>query len=322
MGEMHDFWGQQLPRPIAPGRIRAALSQHFSQWPNLLSQSLGQLWDRPVEPAGLAEIKVRLFQEGDFQFIFRVTVRRRAGGQTQLAMVVAKDGAGISKMARRELDHLHHLHQRDAQFIARPLQGGMVSVDPQAPPGRAKVFVYFTQWLTGLHELGVDRRLNFYINELPFHTFRPAVSDTIRAKILAILFGFWDPARQKAMEPPQIASGDFVISRPQGGKPLRLCLIACRKMLSAVSLAGCLRLYLGYHGEWAGQIFHFLPKETHLLVDALNQGLVERNGGIVTWEDVARELRIYVAELEQTAKEEQAWTPLPALRRLIKQMPR
>ncbi|MDA8139047.1 MAG: hypothetical protein M0036_10375 [Desulfobacteraceae bacterium] len=322
LGEMRDFWGRKLPRPIAPGRIRTALEKHFSQWPNLLSQSLDQLYKRPAPVSELDEVKVRLFQEGDFQYIFRVSVRRRTGNLLHLAMVVSKDGAKTSKIARGELENLHLLYQREPQFVVQPLQGGMLSVDPSAPPGRAKVFAYFTPWLTTLHELGVDRRLNFYINELPFHTFRPAASDIIRGKLLSILFGYWDPTSQKAMAPPQIASGDFVISRPHNSKPMRLCLIACRKILSAISLADCLRLYLGYQGEWANQVFHFLPKEPQLLYEALHQGLVVKNNGIIAWEHVEQELKNYVEELARKPADSSEWSPLPALRRLLGALPK
>jgi len=314
---MRNYWGRRLPRPIPAGLLRAAIRRHLAQPANLLLGSLSRLSDQPVSPAELAAIKVTLFQEGDFQHIFRVAVRRRAGGQVQLAMVVAKDGFKISRMARRELANLQHLYRRDERFVVRPLSGGMLAVDPAGPPARARVFVYFTQWLAGMHELGVDRRMNFYINEIPLHTFRPAVSDTIRAQMLSILFGYWDPVSRTVPEPPQIASGDFVISRPQAGKPLRLRLIACRKIVSSVSLARCLRLFLGYQGQWAGNVFHLLPKDPRLLFEALHRGLVEINGGTIAWEQVERELNVYAAELQRPAVEMQAWTPLPALRKLI-----
>jgi hypothetical protein len=124
------------------------------------------------------------------------------------------------------------------------------------------------------------------------------------------------------MEPPQIASGDFVVSRPEAGRPVQLCLIACRHILTSVSLARCLRLFLGYQGQWAGKVFHLLPKDPRLLFDALNQGLVVKNEGRVTWDQVESALKSYVAELQrQPLADNPEWTPLPALRRLIGSLP-
>jgi hypothetical protein len=319
---MHDFWGRRLPRRIPPELLRKAIYNHLTQTPNLLLESLHHLLERPVGTSELSEIKVTLFQEGDLQHIFRVSARLRAGGRVKLAMVVAKDGSRISKTARRELANLHHLHQRDPQHVVRPLSGGMLAVDPSGPPSRSGVFVYFTRWLNDLHELGVDRRLNFFINEQPFHTFSPAASDMLRSRILTLLFGYWDPKSRTAMEPPQIASGDFVVSRPEAGRPVQLCLIACRHILTSVSLARCLRLFLGYQGQWAGKVFHLLPKDPRLLFDALNQGLVVKNEGRVTWDQVESALKSYVAELQrQPLADNPEWTPLPALRRLIGSLP-
>jgi hypothetical protein len=319
--DMYDFWGRRLARPIPPGLLRSAIQQHLAQTPNLLLESLSRLIDGPVALSELTEIKVTLFQEGDFQHIFRVTVRRRSGGRLRLAMVVAKD-AKISKMAQLELSNLHHLYRRDARFVVRPLSGGMLPVDPSGPSIRAMVYVYFTEWLTGLHELGVDRAMNYFINEIPFYTFRPAVSDIIRGQILTIVLGYWDPASRTAMEPPQIASGDFVISRPRPGEPVMLGLIACRKILKSVSLAQCLRLFLGYQGQWAGRVFHLLPKDPQLLFNALYQGLVVKNQKMITWDQVERELKSFTAELSQRPREDiHEWTPLPTLRKLIGSLP-
>jgi hypothetical protein len=315
--EMHDYWGRRLPRPIPSGLLRSAIHDHLAQTPNLLLESLSVLLDRPVVVSDLTEVKVVLFQEGEFQYIFRVTVRPRGMSRVHLAMVVAKDGHKVSKLARREMANLQHLRRRDERRVVRPLSGGMLAVDPGGPPARAAVFVYFTPWLTGLHELGVDRRMNFFINEQPFHTFRPAASDIIRSQVLAILLGFWDPVEQTVPEPPQIASGDFVISRPASGQPVQLCLIACRRILTSVSLARCLRLFLGYRGHWAEKEFHLLPKEPRLLFEALDEGLVIKNQGHVTWDRIEQELRSYLSELQRHPTVEGEWSPLPSLRRLM-----
>jgi hypothetical protein len=237
-------------------------------------------------------------------------------------MPVAKSGGKTSQTAGLELKNLHALYHRDNRYVVRPLCGGPVPV----PVVRGKsdnhsIFVYFTTWMVGLHELGVDEGLHFFINEIPFHTFDRKVGDKLRYRILTILFSLYDPDRQRAMEPPQIASGDFLISRPKPNTPYELRLIACRKMVSKITLDQCLRLYLGYQGSWADKTFHLLPRDPQLLADALREGLVEKNRGRLSWEQVIEALQRYAATLRSTAgqRSEAEWTPLGHLQKVILQ---
>lgn len=315
--DMRDYWGRRMPRPMAPAKLCAAIRAHLGQPKNLLLESLGQLEDGPVRREDFSEIKTVHFQEGEFQYIFRVAARRRGGGRVRLAMVVAKDGKATSETARRELMNLRRLHQRAPQFVVLPLAGGPIPTAGAERRGAPPVFVYFTRWLPDLHELGVDRRHNFFINEAPIHPFSSKVSDILRSEILKILFVFYDPAERSAPEPPQLASGDFVISRPRADRPFALRLIACRRMQRSVSLTGCLGLYLGYHGDWAEKVFTLIPKDPKLLFKALNDGLVATNPGVVTWDRLRTALTAYADELKNKAGAPPAWTPLPVLRKLL-----
>ncbi|MFH1982923.1 MAG: hypothetical protein ABIL58_13855 [Pseudomonadota bacterium] len=311
--DMRDYWGHRMPRYVAPAILRAAIHAHLGQPKNLLLESLSQLTGQPVSRQDFSEIKTVHFQEGQFQYIFRVAARLRTGGRVRLAMIVAKDGEKTSTMARRELQNLRRLHRRAPQFVVLPMAGGPIPLERGGPP----VFVYFTRWLSDLHEMGVDSRHNFFINEVPVHTFSSGVSDILCGEILKILFAFYDPADGSAPEPPQVASGDFVVSRPQAGRALTLRLIACRHMMRSVSLESCLGSYLGYHGEWAGKIFHLVPKDPKLLFKALHEGLVIPNPGIITWDRLRDALTAYIADLKSQTGTQPAWTPLAVLKKLM-----
>ena len=150
-----------------------------------------------------------------------------------------------------------------------------------------------------------------------FHFSRQA-SERIRASILTHPFTLYDPTAKTAPEPPQVASGDFVISRPQAGRPFSLRLIACRDIRRSVSLGGCLRLYLGYHGDWAGKVFTLVPKDAKLLFTALHEGLVVPTPRAITWDRLKAALDDYVAELKQhKGGVPPVFTPLPVVRKLL-----
>ncbi len=312
---MRDFWGNAFRRPVPPEKIRGAIIAHLIDPDNLLVKSLDLLPESAAGGAQVREVKTVHFQEGDFQYIFRVSVRQRESGRLHLALVAAKEGGRTSTTARRELENLTWLYRRDNRYVVRPLAGGMVEIPFARELG--PVFIYFTEWLEHLHELGVDKGLNFYINAVPFHTFRRNVNDILRGQILKILFSLYDPEAKIAMEPPQVASGDFVISRPRPEAPYELRLIACRRLLKGISLGKVLRLYLGYSGQWADKVFHFLPRDPAILFDALNQGLIAKNPGRITMDQVVAELKAWAAELEGESVSTQPWSPLPTLRKLI-----
>jgi hypothetical protein len=319
MDVMRDYWGNALARPIAPALLRRALKDHLCKAQNLLAQSLMHLAGASFNYAALKQVNVVLFQEGDFQYIFRVIVKPPVGAASQLALVVAKNSGPVSRTARTEKENLQLLYLRNPSFVVCPLAGGMLPVITGEKARPRNLYIYFTPWLTRFHELGVDRHLNFLINELPFHYFDRKVSDFIRAQILNICFAYYDPAAQTAMEPPLIGAGDIVITRPRAHKPYDLKLIACRKILRSITLAKCLRLYLEYHGQWGGKTFHLVPRDPALLQSALHEGLVAANPGRVDSQTLYAELEAYAADLAaEKAAGSKRWHPLPVLRSLLK----
>src|SRR5690606_35872386 len=92
------------------------------------------------------------------------------------------------------------------------------------------IYVYLTQWLQGYHELGVQRDLQFYVNvERPL-AFTIAQTEILKRRMVEIIARTYSDETHDCMEMPQIASGDFVVTKPSRGEP-RVKLIACRRLL-------------------------------------------------------------------------------------------
>ncbi|MBF0549121.1 MAG: hypothetical protein HQK60_01170 [Deltaproteobacteria bacterium] len=313
---LHDFWGKNFKRYLNSEGLKRTLKMALSHPQSELITSLSELRGGPFPPEGLHQVNVSLFQEGDFQYVFKVTVRTCDGAETLLAMIVAKDTGHLSQLARSEHGNLKYLYQRRPEYLVRPLSGGELPVSPQQGGLTRPVYYYFTCWLSRFHELGVNRQMNFYINEIPYHHFDRQTSDFIKVQILKILFSCYDPVSQRAIEPAKIGAGDFVITRPEAGKPIRLRLIACRRISAKVTLEKCLSLYLGYHGDWGDKIFTYIPSNPMLLTQAINDGLIVPHH--LPLEDVIKALTRYRDKLTREREWSDAWSPLPVIRQLLK----
>jgi hypothetical protein len=306
---MSDYWGRPFKRRLRSGALREAIQRSLAR-PGALLQSLQELSSRRFDPGDLDAVRADLFQEGEYAYVFRVSIATAWGNQTKLAMIVAKDEGGMSRVARLEHENLKKLHARQPDAVVRPLGGGYLMI-----PGHrvARVYAYFTVWLSRFHELGVQHRnMNFYINELPFQYFDSPTSDRIKGRILAILFRLYDPVHREAVEPPKVGAGDFVVTRKS---PHELKLIACRRILKGVSLERSISLYLGYSGTWGERLFHFIPADTMTLARAIREGLMTHNA--IPVEEVSSALRRYRDRLVRMKPRQSAWTPLPVLEKLL-----
>ena len=309
---MSDYWGRTFKRPLGSGLLQETIRRYFAKPDNALLLSLGKLHQKSCGLEDLRTVTAGLFQEGEYAYVFRITVDGGAGKKSRLAMILAKNEAAMSRLAGLEHDNLKRLHERCKNIVVRPLEGGHVMVSDPRP---APVYAYFTIWLNRFHELGVQHKnMNFYVNELPFQYFDSRISDRIKGRMLGLMFRLYDPLRREAIEPPKVGAGDFVITRKS---PHDLKLIACRKILKGVSLERCIALYLGYSGTWGDRLFHFVPKEPELLRQALLDGLVIHHG--IRAEDVFLALKRYRDRLARTKPRQDEWTPLAALNKLISQ---
>jgi hypothetical protein len=305
-----DYWGQTFKRPLRSDMLQESLKRYFTKPDNALLRSLEQ-WHRKRYALGdLRTVTADLFQEGEYAYVFRVTVNVGDRKNSRLAMIVAKNEERMSRLAGLEHGNLKRLHLRCEDLVVRPFEGGCLIL---SGPRHGRVYLYFTAWLNRFHELGVQHKnMNFYVNELPFQYFDSLTSDRIKSRMLEIMLRLYDPVRREAIEPPKVGAGDFVITRKS---PHDLKLIACRKILKGVSLDRCIALYLGYHGTWGDRLFHFVPDETELLRQALLDGLVIHHGfeGL----DILRALKRYRESLSGIKPPQNRWTPLPALNKLL-----
>ncbi|MBN1672024.1 MAG: hypothetical protein JXR37_13380 [Kiritimatiellae bacterium] len=273
---MHTFWGEPFKRHFSDTALRKAWQAALQRPDNVLYRSCAPRPEFAVRT--VRRVVMEHFQEGDFQLVFRTRVRLAAGKTIRLCTLVAKDTGSFSRIAQTEYRNLSQLHGRAPGDVVRPLAGGFV-VLPSLPHGRqGGLFCYCTPWLSDFHELGVNRKLNFYINERPFHHFDRSTSDQIRRRILEICLRLYDPRSQTAIEPPRIGAGDFMITRPAPGRALRLKLIAARRILGNVDLDACLSLYLRYQADWGGKRFSFLPASRDDLVKTVHNSLVREKG--------------------------------------------
>jgi hypothetical protein len=307
---LSDYWGRPFKRPLRCGALREAIHGYLAKAGGALLHSLQELYQRPCDLREVGAVKADLFQEGEYAYVFRVNVGMTGGKKIKLAMMVAKNEGGMSQAARLEHENLRKLHARQTNAVVRPLGGAYMMIPGQRG---ARVYAYFTIWLSRFHELGVQHRnMNFYINELPFQYFDSRTSDRIKGHILGTLFRLYDPVHREAIEPPKVGAGDFVITRKS---PHELKLVACRKILKGVSLDRCISLYLGYHGTWGDRIFHFIPTDTMILGRTIVEGLVTWNG--FGAEEVFSALKRYRDRLVRMKPPQRTWTPLPALDKLL-----
>jgi len=86
--------------------------------------------------------------------------------------------------------------------------------------------------------------------------------------MLEIIASTHDERTRTAMVLPQIASGDFVVNR-EG--PLKLRLIACRKIQTKVSREKLLSQVLTESWDWDGRTFKLAPEDPSTVLEALTR---------------------------------------------------
>jgi hypothetical protein len=250
--QKHDFWGDPMPWHFSRDALTRCLLGTMHRPDNAILQSYRMLARAGGE---IRRIRMHHFQEGQFQIIMKTRVES-AHSAREFCTVISKDAGHIGRVAAEEFRNLQELYARDSRHVVRPLAGGFLELRTEHGD-RKRLFTYCTEWLEGYHELGLNKQMNFYINEVPFHHFNADITRHLKKNMLQICYDLYDPATGSAIEPPLIAAGDFVITRPAYRLPLKLKLIACRRILRGLTPQQCGRLYLDYEGEWGGKIFRF-----------------------------------------------------------------
>lgn len=248
--QKRDFRGLPMPWHFTRDALTRCLLGTMHRPDNVILLSY-----RMLARAGGPIRRVRLehVQEGPFQIVMKTRVES-ANGAREFRTVISKDGGHISRAAAEEYRNVQELQARRDRHVVRPLAGGFLELRTDKGE-RKRLFTYCTEWLTGYHELALNRQMNFCVNEPPLYHFNADVTRHIKKSILQICYDLYDPATGSAIEPPLIAAGDFMITRPAYRQPLRLKLMTCRRILRGLTPPQCGRLYLDYEGEWDGKTF-------------------------------------------------------------------
>lgn len=265
--EMQDFWGQTMKRYYQLETLANATEASLSWRNSFVFASVHEA----LGPADISSLHFELFQEGRYQLIFRLRAVNVLGKSANFAFVAAKNHEECSDVARSEHFNLRTLYERMPQHMVRPYRGGTVVL-----PDRYRrkeldrhVYAYVTGWLNGYDEMGVTRSLQFYVNVEKKHTFTLGETELIKGQSLEIVASSYEETSRSAMALPQIASGDYVVSR-QGAEP-RIKLIACRRLQKNVTRHKLLSQVLTEGFEWGGRTFKLAPEEPATVLAALTR---------------------------------------------------
>lgn len=263
---MFDYWGNELKRFYKFDTLVSSLCSYLETKDKFISNTVHSV----IGPAPITSLKFHLFQEGKYQFIFKLTAENKKLKKANFAFVVAKDGDELTKTAKREHIILERLYSKHPEFIVRPYAGDYLFFPDRH--GRKEfhrnIYAYLTEWLGGYEELGINKDLQFYTNVPNPHTFSIPETNLIKIKIIEIILSLYDKETQESIALPEIASGDFMIKRSPS-KNHKLKMIACRKMLKGISLEKLISLLLTTSWKWGNKYFTLLPENPQDLVKTL-----------------------------------------------------
>ncbi len=262
---MYDYWGNEIRRHYQIETLGHATERLLATHDAFIVPSIQQL----LGPAPLVSLTFELFQEGAFQLIFRVRATNAHRAQTVCSFVAAKKEGDVSRVAAIEHAILNILHARAPEHVVRPLLGGTIPLPARGQTAKPRViYAYLAAWIPHHHELGVTRDLQFFINVKNRHVFTQAQTDDLKGQMIEIIARTYDPVKRECMEMPQIASGDFVVTKPPRGAP-RLKLIACRQMLKRVTPASLIQTLLQAHWNWGSRLLRLMPSRPEIFWNAL-----------------------------------------------------
>jgi hypothetical protein len=263
---LFDFWGQEIKRFYKVETLASAVEYMIRTRDTFIIPSIQQV----LGPSPVVTLTFELFQEGKYQFIFRLRAANARRNMATFAFVAAKRHDEFSAVAAVEHKNLRILQQRAPTHVVRPFDGGLVYLPDRhqrAGHGR-EVYCYLTQWLAGFDELGIGKNLQFIINVKARHTFTIEQTEKLKAQMVEIMARTYDARDKSVMDLPQIASGDFVVSSPKRGDP-RLRLIACRNILRHVTPAKLIHKMATALWDWGGADFYFAPSDPDLFYRAI-----------------------------------------------------
>jgi hypothetical protein len=274
---LYDFWGNELKRFYQLETLAHAVNGVLEQGGKFITASAQAV----LGLTPITSFHFELFQEGRYQLIFRLHTSAGKGRNAVFAFVAAKNHLECSAVARAEHGHLQTLYRRMPEYVVKPYRGGTVYLPDRhrrKEMGRP-IYAYLTEWLHGYEELGIAENHQFIINREKRHLFSVAETELLKSMIVTIVARSYDPKTHTMMTIPEIASGDFVVHyKPRA--PLRLKLIACRKMLSRVTPGQAVANMLKTAGTWAGKPFRMAPQEPAQFLAGLTAALGEERAAV------------------------------------------
>jgi hypothetical protein len=254
----YDYWGAEIKRFYQPETLASATEGMILANDRFILPSISRILGTPK----VATLHFELFQEGKYQLIFRGKAASAKRKQATFGLVAAKHEGRFSEIAEIEHGNLRILNKRAPKLIVKPYLGGTVALPKRHTGGKVKrlVYVYITEWLGGYHELGIAKNLQFFINVQQPQQFTAAQTEQLKGKMIEVIAKSYDPVARECMEIPQIASGDFVVTKPRRGNP-RLKLIACRRIQKRVTPARMIQNIAEANWDWGGRTFHLAPAD-------------------------------------------------------------
>lgn len=267
---MHDYWGNELKRYYRLETLASALEHAIRTRDKAVLGSVQAV----LGPAPVNRLQIELFQEGRFQLIFRVRAENVRRNTAQFAMVVAKNHAECTQVARAEFRNLTAIYPSAPEWVVKPYLAGTVFLPDRhgrSDQGR-EVFFYLTQWLKDYDELGVNDNLQFFCNVPKRHTFTKAETDMLKGQMVQIITSVYDAKQARTMAMPEIASGDFVVHRSARGRHL-LKLIACRRLVMRTSPKKLIHKILTSSWPWGRRHFYLAPDHPETFFKGLSEGV-------------------------------------------------
>ncbi len=230
-------------------------------------------------PAEIIHLEFELTRENNYRFVFRVEAGNARRKQAQLAFVAAKHHENYSKVLATEHHNLRVLHERAPDHIVKPFAGGRVWL----PPGRRKdqprreVYAYLTQWMGGFHEIALDAKGRLAVLGQGKKAYSKAQVEVIKKEVALAVLRSYDAETQTAMEIPQIASGDLVVTPPPKAEP-RLKITGCRRLLKNATPAKLIHRIARAEWETEDTAFALAPEDPGVLADAVHNALGRETG--------------------------------------------
>ncbi len=264
---MYDFWGNEFERHYKLETLTNAVEGAIRGQDKFILPSIHEV----LGPNPVTRINCELFQEGRFQLIFRLRVTNANRKRASFALVVAKNHQDFSEIARSEHKNLRILHKRLPQCVVKPYRGNIVFLPDRhrRSTHHREVYAYVTEWLRGFHELGIQRNHQLFINIANKKVFNRDQTQALKRRMVEIVLRTYDPKGRTCMAMPQLASGDFVVTKPDSGAP-KLKLIASREILQRMSPARLLHEINHAQWDWAGKLYRLAPESPREMVQALH----------------------------------------------------